>query len=101
MTQRYGGIFPVLSTRDYQFLTFLTENEPYRGFEEEPGISEMSKSDLLDKVNWFKEKARDQINNFRYTSHLEIEDREPFIESVRYSREILAKLTSISKKLER
>ncbi len=97
MTQRYGGIFPVLSTRDFQFLTFLTQNEPYRGFEEEPGLSEMSKSDLLDTVQSFRDKTKEQIELFRWVKKPD----EDFIESVRYSREALARLDSILKKLKR
>ena len=57
----------------------------------------MSKSDLLDTVQGFRDKTKEQIELFRWVK----EPDEDFIESVRYSREALARLDSILKKLRK
>lgn len=96
MTQMYGGIFSDLSTQDYRFLNFLTQDYPYRDFDEEPGLPEMSTRELLNKVNTFRDRAKVTISSFAKVRSL----TDYNIKELGETRAVSARLDRIVKKLE-
>ena len=95
MSSRFGGLFSILNTRDYQFLEFLTQEYPFE--DDNKGLSEMSNRELLDLVRTYKEGTSREVQSASKNEDLSTEEGLGYLVEM---RKINSRLRTIQKKIE-
>lgn len=100
MTQRFGGIFSSLSTKDWQYVNLVMEEHPLYNpaTHDLPSLSEMSNQDILNMLDEY-ETGLANLSTNRYITSTEGKLDPEHLEDLTNFRQVKAQLKKIRNRL--